>query len=66
MQHAPFEYSLTVTNDLDVVKQGTCRIFLIPKVDERGQALRLRDQRALAVEMDKFLVTRKWAGARRG
>lgn len=32
----------------------------MPKVDERGQALRLRDQRTLAIEMDKFLVTRKW------
>lgn len=59
MQHAPFEYQLTVMNESEVVRQGTCRIFLAPKVDERGQALRLRDQRTLAIEMDKFLVTRK-------
>lgn len=47
-------------NESETIKQGTCRIFLVPKVDERGQALRLRDQRNLAIEMDKFLVTRKW------
>lgn len=41
------------------MKQGTCRIFLVPKFDERGQPLRFRDQRSFAIEMDKFSVTRK-------
>lgn len=39
------------------MKQGTCRIFLIPKVDERGQPLRFRDQRLFAIELDKFSVS---------
>lgn len=51
-----------MVNASTTVKQGTCRIFFTPKVDERGQTLRLRDQRALAIEMDKFLVTRKCMG----
>lgn len=41
--------------------QGTCRIFLIPKFDERGEPLRYRDQRSFAIEMDKFLVNCKWS-----
>lgn len=43
------------------MKDGTCRIFLVPKVDERGQPLRFREQRLFAVEMDKFLVHRKYS-----
>lgn len=59
LQHAPFEYNINVTNASAAAKQGTCRIFFLPKVDERGQTLRLRDQRSFAIEMDKFVVTRK-------
>lgn len=35
---------------------GTCRIFLAPKFDERGQAMLFRDQRLLMTELDKFIV----------
>lgn len=42
-----------------VARQGTCRIFVVPKYDERGQLLPFRDQRAMAIEMDKFMVNCK-------
>lgn len=45
-----------MTNETGTMKQGTCRIFLIPKVDEREQPLRFREQRLFAIEMDKFLA----------
>lgn len=63
MQHAPFDYKITITNNSQTMKQGTCRIFLVPKGDERGQTLRFRDQRSLAIEMDKFVIACKkyWA-----
>lgn len=61
LQHAPFEYQIDVTNGAATMKDGTCRIFLVPKVDERGQPLRFREQRLFAVEMDKFLVHRKYS-----
>lgn len=60
LQHAPFEYQINVTNETMTMKQGTCRIFLIPKYDERGQQIRFRDQRSFAIEMDKFLVNCKY------
>ncbi|XP_061391535.1 phenoloxidase 2-like [Musca vetustissima] len=56
LQHAPFEYIVNVTNSNGTPKKGTCRIFLCPKTDERGTQLTLEDQRALAIEMDKFTV----------
>lgn len=64
LQHAPFEYQIDVTNETSTMKQGTCRIFLLPKVDERGQAMRFRDQRMFAIEMDKFLVHCKYNNVR--
>lgn len=59
LQHAPFEYRITVNNDSRMPRQGTCRIFFCPRVDDRGVNLRFKDQRSLLVEMDKFMVTRK-------
>ncbi|XP_031636845.1 phenoloxidase 1-like [Contarinia nasturtii] len=56
LQHAPFEYRINVRNETPSMKQGTCRIFLVPKYDERGEPLRFREQRLFAIEMDKFLV----------
>ena len=56
LQHAPFGYSINVQNASNQRKSGTCRIFICPKVDERGTALTLEEQRMLAIEMDKFTV----------
>lgn len=56
LQHAPFTWRITVNNTGNT-RQGTCRIFICPKNDERGMPLRFRDQRQLMVEMDKFTVT---------
>lgn len=61
LQHAPFEYRIEVTNSSNAPRQGTCRIFLCPRHDERGQTMRFRDQRSLLIEMDKFYVTCKRA-----
>ncbi|EDV36953.2 uncharacterized protein Dana_GF13216 [Drosophila ananassae] len=55
LQNAPFTYTFNVTNN-GAKRTGTCRIFLCPKVDERNMALRLEDQRQMAIEMDKFTV----------
>lgn len=57
LQHAPFEYRISATNNSRAPRQGTCRIFLCPRFDERGQTLRFRDQRSVLIEMDKFYVT---------
>lgn len=57
LQHAPFEYTINVENKSSAQKIGTCRIFICPKNNERGQPiLKFEDQRSLMVEMDKFTV----------
>ena len=56
LQHAPFNYNITV-NNAGAKRQGTCRIFLAPKKDERGVDLNFKDQRLYVIEMDKFVVT---------
>ncbi|KAH8394837.1 hypothetical protein KR222_007866 [Zaprionus bogoriensis] len=55
LQNAPFTYTFNVTN-AGPRRQGTCRIFICPKTDERNQPLLLEEQRLLAIEMDKFTV----------
>ncbi|XP_061387445.1 phenoloxidase 2-like, partial [Musca vetustissima] len=59
LQHSPFEYKIGVSNNRNSPVEGTCRIFLCPKSDERGCPLKLNEQRLLAIEMDKFKVTLK-------
>lgn len=59
MQHAPFEYQISVSNSSGMAKRGTCRIFLCPRTDERNVSLVFRDQRSLMIEMDKFTVNCK-------
>lgn len=59
LQYAGFSYNITVTNTTGSMQKGTCRIFVCPKVDERGTPLRMEDQRQLAVELDKFTVDSK-------
>lgn len=56
LQHAPFAFLIQVTNMNPFALRGTCRIFLGPKVDEKGRALTFAQQRVLMIEMDKFTV----------
>lgn len=57
LQNAPFGYTINVTNNSNVQRIGTCRIFMCPKANERGILFtRFEDQRALMIEMDKFTV----------
>lgn len=56
LQHAPFTYRISVTNRTSTTQRGTCRIFIGPKVNERGQPLTFKEQRGLMIELDKFTV----------
>lgn len=57
LQHAPFEYKIVVENNARVQKIGTCRIFICPKNNERGEPYtKFEDQRLLMIELDRFTV----------
>ncbi|KAG4073757.1 hypothetical protein HA402_000981 [Bradysia odoriphaga] len=57
LQHAPFAYTITVENKASAQKIGTCRIFMCPINDDRGQPItKFEEQRSLMIEMDKFTV----------
>ncbi|XP_058835187.1 phenoloxidase 1-like [Topomyia yanbarensis] len=56
LQHAPFAFEIKVTNSTGSAKRGTARIFIAPKVDERGTKLTFKEQRLLFIELDKFGV----------
>lgn len=59
LDHAPFSYRINVTSTK--FTQGTCRIFLGPKVNERAEVLHFnKQQRRLMIEMDKFTVSCKY------
>ncbi|KAF5296289.1 hypothetical protein FQR65_LT19835, partial [Abscondita terminalis] len=55
LQHQPFTYTINV-NNTGAARQGTCRIFMAPAVDERGNPWLFQDQRTLFVELDRFVV----------
>lgn len=55
LQHQPFNYVIKV-NNAGAQRQGTCRIFMSPKADEKGNPWLLRDQKNMLVEMDRFIV----------
>ncbi|XP_058464646.1 phenoloxidase 8-like [Malaya genurostris] len=57
LQHAPFSFRVEVNNDTGAVRQGTLRIWIAPKVDERNTPLTFREQRLYFVEMDTSTVT---------
>ncbi|XP_030746161.1 phenoloxidase 1-like [Sitophilus oryzae] len=57
LQHRPFTYKIQVQSNS--AREGTCRIFLAPKVDERGNPWLFRDQRLMFIELDKFKVNLK-------
>lgn len=57
LNHEPFSYNITVNNSGNGVQEGTCRIFLAPATDERGNPWLFNNQRVMFIEMDKFKVT---------
>ncbi|EAT36127.1 AAEL011764-PA [Aedes aegypti] len=57
LQHAPFAFRVEINNDTGAVRRGTLRIWLAPKVDERGTPLTFQEQRTYFVEMDTSTVT---------
>ncbi|XP_076265515.1 phenoloxidase 1-like [Rhynchophorus ferrugineus] len=57
LQHRPFSYKIQVVSNK--AREGTCRIFLSPKFDERGNPWLMRDQRLMFIELDKFKVNLK-------
>lgn len=63
LQHAPFNYHITVDNNSGATRRGTCRIFLAPKQDERGLDLSFEEVRNTIVEMDRFTVVCEWMGS---
>ncbi|KAJ8979152.1 hypothetical protein NQ317_006344 [Molorchus minor] len=56
LQHQAFTYKITVNNESNGNREGTCRIFLAPKHDERGNPWLFREQRLMFIELDKFKV----------
>ncbi|XP_044757267.1 phenoloxidase 1-like [Coccinella septempunctata] len=55
LQHQEFNYRITVNNQ-GSSRRGTCRIFLAPKFDERGNPWLFTDQKNMFIELDKFEV----------
>ncbi|CAG9854814.1 unnamed protein product [Phyllotreta striolata] len=56
LQHRPFNYSIIVNNATNAVTTGTCRIFMAPKFDERGNPWLFLHQKNMFIELDKFTV----------
>ena len=59
IDHKSFSYQITITNSNTQKKNGTVRIFMLPKFDEKEETMTFAKQRKLAIEMDHFPVTRK-------
>ncbi|CAG9825512.1 unnamed protein product [Phaedon cochleariae] len=56
LQHRNFNYKIIVNNQSNAAREGTCRIFMSPKYDERGNPWLFRDQKGMFIELDKFKV----------
>jgi len=59
LNHTDFTYRIIANNRNNASRQGTVRIFIAPRQDERGLPYVFRDQKELMIEMDKFTVSRK-------
>ncbi|KAL0267125.1 UNVERIFIED_CONTAM: hypothetical protein PYX00_009480 [Menopon gallinae] len=59
LQHQNFSYRITIENSSNQNRNGTARIFMAPKMDERGLPWLFVDQRHMFIELDKFPVTLK-------
>ncbi|XP_060525566.1 phenoloxidase 1 [Cylas formicarius] len=57
LQHRNYNYKIKVQSN--TARQGTCRIFMAPKFDERGNPWLFRDQKHMFIELDKFKVNLK-------
>lgn len=55
LQNQEFTYTITVTNQGNN-RMGTCRIFLAPKNDERGNPWLFKNQKDMFIELDRFTV----------
>ncbi|XP_068086719.1 phenoloxidase 1 [Anabrus simplex] len=55
LQHVPFTYHIQVENS-GQARRGTVRIFMAPKLDERGVPFVFRDHRLFFAELDKFQI----------
>lgn len=60
LNHREFTYRFIVNNKNGAHRQGTCRIFLSPKYDERGNPWLFRDHKDMFIELDRFAVSRKY------
>nr|AGE48302.1 prophenoloxidase [Callinectes sapidus] len=54
LNHHPFVYSIKVVNSDSLPKEVTVRIFMAPKLNERGVKMNFMEQRLLWAEMDRF------------
>lgn len=59
LNHQPFNYQITVDNKANGSRRGTCRIFIAPKFDERGNPWQFTEQRNMFIELDRFNVNCK-------
>ncbi|XP_050704837.1 phenoloxidase 1-like [Eriocheir sinensis] len=59
LDHWPFRYNIKVENEEKVAKEVTIRIFMAPKLNERGVDMNFMEQRLLWAEMDRFKQTLK-------
>lgn len=58
LNHADFTYKIVVNNRNNGILNGTVRIFIGPKEDERGLPFTFRQQKNFMIEMDKFTTIR--------
>lgn len=59
LQHAEFTYNFTVNNSGNA-RRGTCRIFIAPRVNERGAAIPFNERKNYIIELDKWDVPCKY------
>lgn len=56
LQHVPFNYSMSVTNNSGANRIGFARIFMAPKIGFNRQVMSFNEQRVMMMELDKFPV----------
>lgn len=56
LQHIPFNYSFSVTNNSGAQRLGMARIFMGIRNGYNRQPMNFNDQRIMMMEMDKFPI----------
>lgn len=56
LQHIPFNYSFSVTNNSGAQRLGMARIFMGIRNGFNRQPMNFNDQRIMMMEMDKFPI----------